>query len=222
MNITGTFLPPMAQPLDDEYLRRALDVLAGSDVDLAQALERLGYPTARQRTPGFATLVHIIAGQQVSTASAAAISRKLALALGGEVTPEGLLQLDDATLRAVGFSGSKAAYARGLAQALLAGDLDLASLQHLEEEAAIASLTRLKGLGRWSAEIYLLFAQGRVDVFPADDLAMQIAFQRLKRLDARPTGRALRALVEPWRPYRGAAAVFLWHYYGAATLDGIG
>ena len=177
---------------------------------------------SRQRTPGFATLVHIIAGQQVSTASAAAISRKLAIALEGQVTPEGLLQLDDATLRAVGFSGPKAAYARGLAQALLAGDLDLAGLQHLEEEAAIASLTRLKGFGRWSAEIYLLFAHGRVDVFPADDLAMQIAFQRLKRLEARPTGRVLRALVEPWRPFRGAAAVFLWHYYGAATLDGTG
>ena len=101
----------------------------------------------------------------------------------------------------------------------MAGELDLVALQHQDEEAAVSSLTRLKGFGRWSAEIYLLFAHGRADVFPADDLAVQIAYQRLKRLDARPTGKALRALAEPWRPFRGAAAVFLWHYYGAATLD---
>ena len=206
--------------LDDARLRAALGVLARADADLARALDRIGYPAPRQREPGFATLIQIIAAQQVSTASAAAICRKLAVAMGGEVTPDGLLTLDDAAMRAAGFSRPKAAYARGLAQALLAGELDLPSLQHLEEEAAIASLTRLKGFGRWSAEIYLLFAHGRVDVFPADDLAVQIAYQRLKRLEARPAGKALRFLAEPWRPFRGAAAVFLWHYYGAATLDG--
>jgi len=207
------------QPLDEARLREALDALAGTDRDLAQAVERIGYPVPRQREPGFATLVQIIAAQQVSTASAAAICRKLAAILGGEITPAGVLTLDDAALRTAGFSRPKAAYARGLAQTLVAGELDLVALQHQDEEAAVASLTRLKGFGRWSAEIYLLFAHGRADVFPAADLAVQIAYPRLKRLDARPTGKALRALAEPWRPFRGAAAVFLWHYYGSATLD---
>jgi DNA-3-methyladenine glycosylase II len=207
-------------PLDETRLRAALAALAAIDADIAEALDRYGYPAPRCREPGFATLIHIVAAQQVSTASAAAISRKLAVTLDGAVTPEALLGLDDVAMRAAGFSGPKITYARGLAEALVNRDLDLAVLPHLEEEAAVASLTRLKGFGRWSAEIYLLFAHGRGDVFPADDLAVQIAFQRLKRLDARPTAKALRLLVEPWRPYRGAAAVFLWHLYGAATLDG--
>lgn len=207
-------------PLAGERLRAAVDALAALDPDVDVALRRIGYPDPRQREPGFATLVRIVIAQQVSTASAAALWRKLEAFVGGEVTPERLLALGDAELRACGFSAQKAGYARGLAQAVLAGELDVAALATLDEEEAIARVTRLKGFGRWSAEIYLLFALGRADVFPADDLAVQVAFQRLKRLPARPTAKALRVLAEPWRPFRGAGAVFLWHYYGAATLDG--
>jgi DNA-3-methyladenine glycosylase II len=196
-----------------------LDSLAERDADLRAAIARVGYPAPRQRDPGFATLLRIILAQQVSTASAAAIWRKLEVALGGEVTPDRFLGLDDAALRAAGFSGRKADYARGLCRAMASGNLDVAGLVLLEEEAAIEALVRLRGFGRWSAEIYLLFALGRADVFPADDLAVQVAYQRLKGLDARPAPKALRAMTESWRPYRGAAAVFLWHYYGAATLD---
>ena len=206
--------------MDEAGLRTALTTLAARERDVAAALDRLGFPAPRQRDPGFATLVQIIAAQQVSTASAAAIGRKLVTALGGEVTPAGLMGLDAVALKAVGFSRAKAVYAQGLAQALVDGTLDLAALRHLDDEAAIASLMRLKGFGRWSAEIFLLFAHGRPDIFPADDLAVQIAYQRLKRLEARPTGRTLRVLTEPWRPFRGAATLFLWHCYGAATLDG--
>jgi DNA-3-methyladenine glycosylase II len=208
------------EPLDASRLRMMLDALAAADADLAHALAQVGYPAPRQRDPGFATLLRIILAQQVSTASAAAIWRKLEAALDGEVRPERLLALDDAALRAAGFSAPKAAYARGLCRAITEGTLDPAALALLEEEAAIEALVRLRGFGRWSAEIYLLFALGRADMFPADDLAIQIAYQRLRRLDERPTAKALRAMSEPWRPYRGAAAVFLWHYYGAATLDG--
>ncbi|MGD9508356.1 MAG: DNA-3-methyladenine glycosylase [Geminicoccaceae bacterium] len=197
-----------------------LDALAAIDADLAQALARVGYPAPRRRDPGFATLLRIILAQQVSTASAAAIWRKLEAALGGEVGPERFLTLDDAALRAAGFSAPKAAYARGLCRAIADGSLDPDALALLDQEAAIEALVRLRGFGRWSAEIYLLFALGHADVLPADDLAIQVACQRVKRLDARPSAKALRALSEPWRPYRGAAAVFLWHYYGAATLDG--
>jgi DNA-3-methyladenine glycosylase II len=212
--------PPLPfLPLAGARLRRAIDALAAADRDVAQALERIGYPEPREREPGFATLVRIILAQQVSVASAAAIWRKLELLLAGEVTAERFLLLGDAELRAAGFSGRKAEYARGLAAAVLAGELDLVALLDLDEEEAIARITRLRGFGRWSAEIYLLFALGREDVFPADDLAVQIAFQRLKRLDARPKAKHLRTLAEPWRPFRGAGAVFLWHLYGAATLD---
>ena len=196
-----------------------LDELAARDHDLAAALARLGYPAPRQRDPGFATLLRIILAQQVSTASAAAIWRKLEARLGGEVTPAAFLALDDAALRVAGFSARKAEYARGLCRAIEAGALDVDRLAHLDEDAAVEALVRLRGLGRWSAEIYLLFALGRADVFPADDLAIQIAIQRLRGLAARPGGKLARELAEPWRPYRGAAAVFLWHYYGAATLD---
>jgi DNA-3-methyladenine glycosylase II len=206
-------------PLAGERLRAALDALAAIDPDVARELARIGYPPARQRDPGFATLVRIVAAQQVSTASAAAVWNRLELALAGEISPERLLALGEAGLRAAGFSGRKAGYALGLAAAVAAGELDLPGLPLLDEDAAIERIVRLRGFGRWSAEIYLLFALGRADTFPADDLAVQIAFQRLKRLEARPTAKALRVLAEPWRPFRGAGAVFLWHCYGASTLD---
>lgn len=209
----------MAGLLDSERLRAAVDLLAASDQDVARVLARIGYPPPRRRAPSFATLAHIVLAQQVSVASAAAVWRKLERLLDGEVTAERFLTLGDPELRAIGFSGRKAAYVRGLAEALVSGELDLASLALLDEEEAITAITRLKGFGRWSAEIYLLFALGRPDAFPADDLAAQVAYQRLKRLDARPAAKALRVLVEPWRPFRGAGANFLWHYYGAATLD---
>jgi DNA-3-methyladenine glycosylase II len=209
----------MAGLLDTEGLHAAVDALATSDQDVARALARIGYPPPRRREPSFATLAHIVLAQQVSVASAAAVWRKLEGALGGDVTAERFLTLGDPELRAIGFSGRKAAYVRGLAEALVADGLDLASLALLDEEEAIAAITRLKGFGRWSAEIYLLFALGRPDAFPADDLAVQVAYRRLKRLDAPPTAKALRVLVKPWRPFRGAGANFLWHYYGAATLD---
>ena len=210
--------PPL--PLDADRLRAMLDTLAAGDPDLRHALVRVGYPASRQRDPGFATLLRIVLAQQVSTASAAAIWRKLEAALQGEITPARLLALDDAAPRAAGFSARKVEYARGLCAVVTTGTLDIAGLALLEEEAAIGTLVALRGFGRWSAEIYLLFALGRADVFPADDLAIQIAIQRLRGLAARPGGKLARELAEPWRPYRGAAAVFLWHYYGAATLDG--
>lgn len=219
MEHNGNMVVLALAPLAGERLRKAVDALAALDPDVAQALRRIGYPDPRNRDPGFATLVRIVLAQQVSTASAAALWRKLEGLTGGEVTPERFLALEDADLRAVGFSARKAEYARGLANAVLVGDLDVPALVELDEEDAIARITRLRGFGRWSAEIYLLFALGRADVFPADDLAVQIAFQRLKRLETRPPAKELRLLARPWSPFRGAGAVFLWHYYGAATLD---
>jgi DNA-3-methyladenine glycosylase II len=208
------------QRLDGPTLARAIDRLAAVDADIAAALERIGYPIPRLREPGFATLLRIMVAQQVSTRAAAAIWGRLELACAPAVSAERFLALDDAALRAVGLSGRKMEYGRGLAAAVAGKTLDLAGLSSLPEDAAVAAISALRGFGRWSAEIYLLFALGRTDSFPGDDLAVQIGMQRLKRLTERPDRRRMDALAEPWRPYRGCGALFLWHYYGAATLDG--
>jgi DNA-3-methyladenine glycosylase II len=209
----------MTMPFDVERVKEALDRLAETDVDIRRALARIGYPAPRVRDPGFATLLRIVTAQQLSTRSAAAIWGRLEASLGGTVTEEGFLSLDEASLRTAGFSLRKAVYGRALARAIQDGSLPVDRFPEMEDEAVIEALVAMKGFGRWSAEIYLLFALGRADTFPADDLALQIAYQRLKKLEARPTGKALRLHLEPWRPWRGAAALLLWHYYGAATLD---
>ena len=206
-------------PLDQAALAAGIDQLARVDADVARALARIGYPAPRQQPAGFATLLRIMTAQQLSTRSAAAIWRRLQAALAPEVTAEGFLALDEAALRAIGLSGRKMVYGRSLALAVREGRLDLEALAHGPEEAAILAISALHGFGRWSAEIYLLFALGRTDVWPADDLALQIGMQRLKGLEARPNRRRMDALGEPWRPWRGPGALFLWHLYRAATLD---
>ncbi len=204
-----------------DRLRRALDCLAASDATLRRAIERVGYPAPRIQPAGFATLLRIIVAQQVSTRAAATIQRRIAAAMGECMEARALLDLPAETLRGCGLSGRKVAYARALAAAVVDGRLDLEGLTAAPDDAVVAALTALPGFGRWSAEIYLLFALQRQDVMPADDLALQIACQRLKNLDARPSARDLRALAAGWSPWRGAASVFLWHYYGAATLDNV-
>jgi DNA-3-methyladenine glycosylase II len=209
----------MEHPLSQTALNEGIDRLAQVDEDVAHALVRVGYPAPRQREPGFATLLRIMVAQQLSTKSAAAIWARLEAACAPAVTAERYLALDDAAFKLIGFSRQKMAYGRSLAEAVAAGALDLQALATVPEEDAIAAISALRGFGRWSAEIYLLFALGRTDVFPADDLGLQVGMQRLKRLEARPTRKALDLLVEHWRPLRGCGAIFLWHYYGAATLD---
>jgi DNA-3-methyladenine glycosylase II len=126
--------------------------------------------------------------------------------------------MSEAELRGLGLSRQKAAYAGGLARDVLDGRIDVEAVALLEDDAAIAALTRIKGIGAWSAEVYLLFALRRADVFPAGDLALQIAYQRLKRLRRRPDPERLRRLVRPWSPQRGAGAHFLWHLYANPPL----
>jgi len=205
--------------MDHHHLCATLDRLAGIDADLGGALARVGYPAPRRRPPGFATLLRIMTAQQLSTRSAAAIWARLEEACAGEVTAERFSALDDAALRGVGLSGRKMAYGRELARAVRDGRLDLEGLAEAPEDVAVAAISGLRGFGRWSGEIYLLFAHGRMNVWPADDLALQVGMQRLKRLDARPGRRRMDELAEPWRPWRGCGAIFLWHFYGAATLD---
>jgi DNA-3-methyladenine glycosylase II len=206
-------------PLSADALAAGIDRLARVDADVARALERIGYPAPRQRQPGFATLLRIMVAQQLSTRSAAAIWARVEQACLPLVTAESFLKLEEAAFRTIGFSRQKMAYGRSLAEAVASGALDLEALAALPEDEAIAAIAAQRGFGRWSAEIYLLFALGRADIFPADDLGLQIGMQRLKRLEARPNRKAMDQLAEPWRPLRGCGAIFLWHVYGAATLD---
>jgi DNA-3-methyladenine glycosylase II len=206
-------------PLSAPALCEGIDRLAEVDQDVARALARIGYPAPRQREPGFATLLRIMVAQQLSTKSAAAIWGRLEAACGSAVTAERFLELEEAAFRTVGFSRQKMAYGRALAEAIAGGALDLETLAAAPEDDAIAAISALRGFGRWSAEIYLLFALGRADIFPADDLGLQVGMQRLKRLEARPNRKAMDVLAEAWRPLRGCGAIFLWHYYGSATLD---
>jgi DNA-3-methyladenine glycosylase II len=209
----------VGHPLSAEALAEGIDRLARVDADVADALERIGYPAPRQREPGFATLLRIMVAQQLSTKSAAAIWARVEHACLPLVSAESFLKLEEAAFKTIGFSRQKMAYGRSLAAAVASGALDLEALAMRPEEEAIAAIAAQRGFGRWSAEIYLLFALGRADIFPADDLGLQVGMQRLKRLETRPSRKAMDELAEPWRPLRGCGAIFLWHFYGAATLD---
>jgi DNA-3-methyladenine glycosylase II len=165
-----------------------------------------------EREPGFPTLVHIILEQQVSLASARAAFERLRAA-ASPLTPESLLSFDDVTLKRIGFSRQKAGYARGLATALLEGRVDLTAIAGMHDSAAHAALIGIKGIGPWSADIYLLMALRRPDIWPAGDLALAVAAQRLKRLPSLPAPAELAELGEAWRPWRAVAARLLWHYY---------
>lgn len=198
--------------LDETTLRRGVRILARRDPDLAAIARQYGPPPLWARAPGFGTLIHLILEQQVSIASARAAYERL-LEVQAALGPESFLTLDDGLLREVGFSRQKTAYARELARALVSGSLDLEALEQLHDAAIHEQLTTLKGIGAWTANVYLLMALGRQDAFPAGDIALQVAAQHVKRLRRRPTAERLAALAEAWRPWRAVAARLLWHYY---------
>ena len=175
-------------------------------------LDRAGAPRFRRRRNGFPTLLHIILEQQVSIDAAAAMHRRLA-GLCRPLSPAPFLALDDATLRACGFSRQKMDYARRLAQAVASGAFDFNRLEAIEDDAVLAELVALKGIGRWSAEIYLIFALGRSDIWPADDLGLQLAAAECLGFEARPSERALREIGDRWAPWRSVAACLFWQSY---------
>jgi DNA-3-methyladenine glycosylase II len=169
-------------------------------------------PPLALREPGFGTLLKIILEQQVSVASALAMWRKLEAACD-PLGPHAFLALGDEVIRACGFSRQKAVYGRALAESIVQGRIDLAAVAAMPDDAAIRTLVQLKGIGRWSAEIYVMFALGRPDVWPADDLAIQVGVQEIFDLPARPTWRTVDEMAEPWRPHRTTAARLVWHHY---------
>jgi DNA-3-methyladenine glycosylase II len=197
--------------LNARSLRAAAVELGATDPALGASLARYGPPPLWAREPSFATLVHLILEQQVSLASAQAAFARLTSALG-EVVPEGFSRLDDVQLRAIGFSRQKAGYAQGLAAAMTNG-LDLGALGRLPDDEVRATLTAHKGIGRWTADIYLTMCLLRPDVWPQGDLALVTAARDLFDLDHRPTNSELASMAEPWRPYRAVAARMLWLDY---------
>jgi DNA-3-methyladenine glycosylase II len=198
-------------------IRKQVEALASREPAFAQVLEKHGVPGPRKSEPGAHTLLRTIVGQQVSVAAARSMWSKLEAAFGTPPDLQLLLAARDEELRAAGMSRQKSGYIRSLAELVISGELDLANLPKDDEEA-IALLTRIKGIGRWSAEIYLLFAEGRADVFPAGDLAVMVELGRLIGLEDKPSEKQLRELAEPWRPYRGAAAILAWHSYNSSVL----
>ena len=199
-------------PLTDETFAHGLHVLCDNDPDLAEIVGRLGPPPMWARKPGFPTLIHIILEQQVSLASARAAYDRL-LAEASPLTPARFIQLDAPTLKRIGFSRQKTSYGRGLARAILDGALNLAELETLGDEAVRSELMAIKGIGPWTADIYLLMALRRPDAWPSGDLALANAAQRVKGLASRPTPDDLETLGANWRPWRAVAARLLWHFY---------
>ena len=199
----------------DSYAPRGLvDGIAALSAEpvFAAILEQAGTPRFRRRRNGFATLLHIILEQQVSIDAAAAMHRRLT-EVCSPLAPETFLALDPATLRVCGFSRQKMGYARHLAEKVRRGEFDFTRLAEADDEVAGAMLVALKGIGRWSADVYRIFALGRPDIWPAADLGLQIAVGERLGLAARPTESELRPIAEAWRPWRSVAACLFWQSY---------
>ena len=186
--------------------------LANRDLDLGNILAMHGPPPLWDRVPGFPSLIWIILEQQVSIASAQKAFERL-LDTASPLTPERFLELDNLTLKAVGFSRQKTTYCRGLAQSILTGQLNLEGLEEMDDVAVRSTLTSLKGIGPWTAEIYLLMVLLRPDAWPAGDLALMKAVQWIKHLPELPSADELEAISLPWKPWRAVAARMLWHYF---------
>ena len=201
----------MPDPRTD--IKRDAAHLARTDPLLARAAEIAGDFPVRLRPPGYATLMWLILGQQVSIAAARAMFERLTAALGGEVTPESLLLLDDDTMRACGFTRMKAGYARGIASETIDGSFDFDAITGMADADAIESLTSLRGIGAWTAENYLMWALGRRDIFPGGDLALRIGWQRLVGHDEPPSEAGLRDTALGWAPRRTAASFLIWYFY---------
>ena len=190
-----------------------------ADPGLKRVVASVGHPEPRTRPAEFRTLLQIIASQQVSTRAASAINERLALLCGGKVTWRKILNRSEAQLRDCGLSRSKVEYARGLAEMIRDKELNLDQLAKLNSDMAIEKLVQVRGIGRWSAQIFAMFALNHGDIFPADDLALQIAVQHYHGLSKKPSSVKTEDLALKWSPERTAVALLMWKYYGSTTLD---
>ena len=199
-------------------LKQGIDKLLLIDDDVANAFKRIGYPPERKGEHSFIALLSIIIGQQISIKAAEAIKARV-LALAPQLTAQKLLELDDEVLRNAGLSQRKMEYAKGLANAIVTGELDIDALTNQSNEQVIETITSLRGFGRWSAEIYLLFSLKRLDIFPADDLGILQGLAHLKGMKDKPLAKQAREITEHWSPNRSAGALFLWFYYHKVTIE---
>jgi DNA-3-methyladenine glycosylase II len=204
--------------LTERNLKGDLRALARRDPRVAAALKRFGYPELRRRPPGFETLLRAIVFQQISIHAAGAIWKRIEACVGA-LTAAAYRAARDEDLRACGLSRQKLAYARSLAELVASGAVPLEELAAMADEEAVAQLVKIKGIGRWTAEVYLMFALGRRDMWPADDLGLMVGMQRLKGLRTRPDRKRMLELGEAWRPRRSAAAHLLWHYFHATQAE---
>lgn len=198
--------------LDDADLNQGFAYLTGVEPVFTVVLDMYGPPPLWKRQERFDSLVKIIVEQQVSRASAQAAFDKLGTVLNA-ITPDSFLRLDDGQLKVVGFSKQKTSYVRNLAHAVIKGDVDFEGLKTLTDEQVRTSLTSIKGIGIWTANIYLLMAMQRPDIWPRGDIALAASYQRLKQFPKRPTNEEMKLISNDWAPYRSVAARLLWHYY---------
>lgn len=200
------------EQITEQNLSLACEKLAKKDFDLALIFQTYGTPPLWKRDESFSTLVHIILEQQVSLASARAAFEKLKKTLGA-ITPEAVLSLSDEEMKKAYFSRQKTIYVRELAKAIFEQRLNLEKLRKLPDEDVKTELKRIKGIGDWTADIYLLMAMSRPDVMPKGDLALHIAYKKLKNLAQAPRSEEFQQIAEKWKPLRSAAARLLWHFY---------
>ncbi|MCE0494876.1 DNA-3-methyladenine glycosylase family protein [Vibrio salinus] len=206
--------------MDIETIQHGMTALSLVDPDVKNALDEVGLPAPRYMPEtGFEAFLSIIISQQVSTTVAKVIMGRV-VSLMDEVTPEAFSEISEQSLRRAGMSYRKIDYAKGLSEAVLKGSFDIDGLKTLSDKDAIKTITGLKGLGVWSAEIYLMFSVGRTDIFPANDLGILVALERLKGLSEKPTPAQAREIVNRWTPWRSVGALFLWHYYHQRFSEG--
>jgi DNA-3-methyladenine glycosylase II len=202
----------MKPRLTHQTLSEGVVYLTGRDRQLKSVITRYGPPPLWDRKEGFATLIYIIIEQQVSIASAKAVYGRL-LEKVSPLTPANFLSVSDDDLKSVGLSRQKVSYCRNLSRAIADGDLDPAALSGFDDDRVKKELTKVKGIGSWTADIYLLMALRRPDAWPAGDLALAQAVRKLKRYKTRPSPERLESISRTWRPWRAVAARILWHYY---------
>ena len=208
----------MRYQLTNKGIKKSIDTIAVRDRNVRRALDVVGYPEARRRPEGFETFLRIIVGQQVSVAAANAIYGRLIGALGSDVSESRLLRLRESTLRKAGLSKAKCKYVRALAQVIRDGELDVAALRELSDEEALVQIQAVPGLGRWSAEIYLMFSLGRPDLWPSGDVGAMRGLQKILELEVRPTPMEADALALRYSPHRTAMALLAWKCANATAL----
>ena len=204
--------------LTDAHIRKALDALAADHAAVERAIAQVGYPPSRRREHSFESLARIVMGQQLSVKAAATIARRVDETVGGVLLPQSVLATTPDKLRAAGLSRQKIGYLQSLAEAVISGDLPVETLPELADEEVEAAITAVRGFGRWSAHMYMMFSLGRPDIWPSGDLAVRVGFGRIMGWKDRPDEKKVIDEGSAFSPYRSALALLCWKFYSEAPL----